>query len=65
MYERLWLFCFWYVICSNQVLKTMDWRIVAVFTPIVLAISWAVFNIGRAALGQLQLAVKDFKKNQS
>lgn len=43
----------------------MDWRIIAVFTPIVLAISWAVFNIGRAALGQLQLAVKDFKKNQS
>ena len=45
--------------------KAMDWRIIAVFTPIVLAISWAVFNIGRAALGQLQLAVKDFKKNQS
>ena len=43
----------------------MDWRIVAVFTPIVLAIYWAVFNIGRAALGQLQLAVKNFKKNQS
>ena len=43
----------------------MDWRIVAVFTPIVLAISWAVFNIGRAALGQLQLALRDFKKNQS
>ena len=65
MYERLYLFCFCYVICLNQVLKTMDWRIVAVFTPIALAISWAVFNIGRAALGQLQLAVKDFKKNQS
>ena len=43
----------------------MDWRIVVVFTPIVLAISWAVFNIGRAALGQLQLAIKNFKKNQS
>lgn len=43
----------------------MDWRIIAVFTPIVLAISWAVFNIGRAALGQLQLAIKNFKKNQS
>ena len=65
MYERLYLFCFCYVICSNKVLKSMDWRIVAVFTPIVLAISWAVFNIGLAALGQLQLAVKDFKKNQS
>ena len=43
----------------------MDLRIIVVFTPIVLAVSWAVFNIGRAALGQLQLAVKDFKKNQS
>jgi photosystem II PsbY protein len=42
----------------------MDWRIILVFAPIVLAISWAVFNIGRAALGQLQLAVRDFKKNQ-
>jgi len=45
--------------------QPMDWRIILVFTPIVLAISWAVFNIGRAALGQLQLAVRDFKKNQS
>ena len=43
----------------------MDWRIIVVFTPILLAISWAVFNIGRAALGQLQLAVKTYKKNQS
>ena len=57
-----------FLVCSlfkSGFLKTMDWRIVAVFTPIVLAISWAVFNIGRAALGQLQLAVKNFKKNQS
>jgi photosystem II PsbY protein len=32
----------------------MDWRIVVVLLPIVIAGSWAVFNIGRAALGQLQ-----------
>lgn len=32
----------------------MDWRIVVVLLPIVVAASWAVFNIGRAALGQLQ-----------
>ncbi|MGD1932816.1 MAG: photosystem II protein Y [Leptolyngbyaceae cyanobacterium] len=32
----------------------MDWRIVVVLAPIALAGSWAVFNIGRAALGQLQ-----------
>ncbi|MEM6713915.1 MAG: photosystem II protein Y [Cyanobacteria bacterium P01_D01_bin.6] len=32
----------------------MDWRIVVVLSPIILAGSWAVFNIGRAALGQLQ-----------
>ena len=44
--------------------KLMDWRLFVVFTPIVLSISWAVFNIGRAALGQLQLAVRDYKKNQ-
>ncbi|MGF1521443.1 MAG: photosystem II protein Y [Leptolyngbyaceae cyanobacterium] len=32
----------------------MDWRILLVLTPIALAASWALFNIGRAALGQLQ-----------
>lgn len=32
----------------------MDWRIVVVLLPIAIAGSWAVFNIGRAALGQLQ-----------
>ncbi|MBD2429009.1 MAG: photosystem II protein Y [Spirulina sp.] len=32
----------------------MDWRVVVVLLPIVIAGSWAVFNIGRAALGQLQ-----------
>ena len=32
----------------------MDWRIVVVLAPVALAASWALFNIGRAALGQLQ-----------
>jgi len=32
----------------------MDWRIVVVLAPIILVGSWAVFNIGRAALGQIQ-----------
>lgn len=32
----------------------MDWRIVVVVAPIALAASWALFNIGRAALGQVQ-----------
>jgi len=32
----------------------MDWRIVVVLTPILIAGSWALFNIGRAALGQIQ-----------
>ena len=41
----------------------MDYRIVAVILPILLALSWASYNIGRAALGQLQLALSDFKKN--
>ncbi|WP_114988213.1 photosystem II protein Y [Synechococcus sp. N19] len=41
----------------------MDYRIVAVILPILLALSWAGYNIARAALGQLQLALRDFKKN--
>ena len=41
----------------------MDLRIVVVLFPILLALSWAGYNIGRAALGQLQLALLDFKKN--
>jgi photosystem II PsbY protein len=32
----------------------MDWRVVVVLLPIIVAGSWAVFNIGRAALGQIQ-----------
>lgn len=32
----------------------MDWRIVVVLLPILVAGGWAVFNIGRAALSQLQ-----------
>lgn len=32
----------------------MDWRILVVLAPVVLAASWALFNIGRAALAQLQ-----------
>lgn len=32
----------------------MDWRILVVLAPIILAGSWALFNIGRAALGQIQ-----------
>lgn len=32
----------------------MDWRVLVVLAPVVLAASWAIFNIGRAALGQLQ-----------
>jgi photosystem II PsbY protein len=36
----------------------MDLRLLLVLAPIVLAASWAVFHIGRAALGQLQLFIK-------
>jgi len=32
----------------------MDWRIVVVLSPLVLAASWAAFNIGRAAIGQFR-----------
>lgn len=30
----------------------MDWRIVIVLSPLILAAGWAVFNIGIAALNQ-------------
>ena len=32
----------------------MDWRIVIVLAPLAIAASWAVFNIGSAALAQVQ-----------
>lgn len=32
----------------------MDWRVLVVLAPVILAGSWAVFNIGKAALGQFQ-----------
>jgi len=36
----------------------MDLRLLLVVAPILLAVSWAGFNIGRAAIGQLQLLLK-------
>lgn len=39
----------------------MDLRLLLVLAPIVLAASWAVFHIGRAAVGQLQLFLKRAK----
>ncbi|PSN15226.1 photosystem II protein Y [filamentous cyanobacterium CCP5] len=39
----------------------MDWRIVVVLLPIIIAGSWAIFNIGRAALGQLQTFIDERK----
>ncbi|MEO1466621.1 MAG: photosystem II protein Y [Cyanobacteria bacterium J06633_1] len=32
----------------------MDWRVIIVVAPLAIAASWAVFNIGAAALRQLQ-----------
>ncbi|MEM9540245.1 MAG: photosystem II protein Y [Cyanobacteria bacterium P01_E01_bin.42] len=32
----------------------MDWRVVAVLAPILIAGGWAVFNILAVALGQVQ-----------
>lgn len=37
---------------------TMDLRLILVAAPILLAASWAMFHIGRAAVGQLQLFIK-------
>jgi len=36
----------------------MDARLLLVATPVLLAVGWAAFNIGRAAVGQLQLMLK-------
>jgi photosystem II PsbY protein len=36
----------------------MDLRLLLVLFPIALAAAWAVFHIGRAAVGQLQLFIK-------
>ena len=43
------------VITTGQVLG-IDARLFLVVAPILAAVSWAAFNIGRAAVGQLQLA---------
>jgi len=32
----------------------LDLRVVFVLAPVVLALSWAVFNIAQAAIGQIQ-----------
>ncbi|MBE7380379.1 MAG: photosystem II protein Y [Leptolyngbya sp. SIO1E4] len=32
----------------------MDWRILVVLAPVALAASWALYNVGKAALGQFQ-----------
>lgn len=32
----------------------MDWRVLIVLAPVLVAASWAIFNIGAAALRQLQ-----------
>jgi photosystem II PsbY protein len=31
-----------------------DWRVVVVLAPVIVAASWAAFNIGAAALRQVQ-----------
>ena len=41
----------------------MDLRVIVVFAPIILALGWAGYNIGKAALGQIQLAIRQFKEN--
>ena len=45
------------VIPTGQVLG-IDARLFLVVAPILAAVSWAAFNIGRAAVGQLQLLIK-------
>jgi len=37
----------------------MDFRVVVVLLPIAIAASWALFNIGRAAIAQVQRQFSD------
>lgn len=46
---------------KNIIIKTgaikimdLDWRVVIVLAPVVIAAGWALFNIGAAAIGQFQ-----------
>lgn len=32
----------------------MDWRVLVVLAPLLIAAGWAVFNIGKLALAQVQ-----------
>ena len=45
------------VITTGQVLG-IDARLFLVVAPVLAAVGWAAFNIGRAAVGQLQLLIK-------
>ena len=45
------------VITTGQVLG-IDARFFLVVAPVLAAVGWAAFNIGRAAVGQLQLLLK-------
>ena len=45
------------VITTGQVLG-LDSRLLIVVAPVLAAVSWAGFNVGRAAVGQLQLMLK-------
>ena len=36
----------------------MDWRVIIVLLPLIAAASWALFNIGAAAISQAQKFLK-------
>ncbi|ELR99245.1 photosystem II protein Y [Gloeocapsa sp. PCC 73106] len=36
----------------------MDWRVILVLSPVIIALTWALFNIGAAALNQAQQFLK-------
>lgn len=43
----------------EALLSTVDWRILVVVGPVAIAISWALFNIGAAALSQARDFLSD------
>jgi photosystem II PsbY protein len=43
-----------YISLREEAKMDFDWRILAVISPVLLAAGWATFNIGAAAIRQLQ-----------
>ncbi len=48
-------------VCINIFAEPVDWRLLLVAFPVLAALSWVVFIIGRDALNQFQRTMKEFR----